>query len=452
MIPHIQPLPSDGTSRGVERSAFTRGPKERPLRVWLDVDALAGDEIADRIRGFRTHEYLAIRELSLSQITVDSEGGATLTESTAANFRQTFFGPAKHNLEALAGWGVPVDTVADPGIELRLILAMFAERGDGCDALVTSSAQLLQIAPKAFPGSNVMPPASALAAIGLHLRLREDFVYRHFDGGRVETGGQDFYSMLAHGVLHEWWRWSSLCPRAADPLKPSAGGLAEAIHVRVTRMLRARDRLHGQLLRVPTPESTDEALLYFDSFLVALAGAFDCAARVADQVYAVHRPREASWRKPDWVQRVKAEDPSLASLVAPAAEVRDCVDVIFLLRNTVHEETLTIVGIVGSSERIESYQAAVPQSQRDALLACATRLGGAAAWGLHTVGDEALAIDLATYTEQATRRCLVALNALMAAVAVERLGAEREQRRTFGPPEQVARKLPLFLELAGLQA
>ncbi|HEX5127252.1 MAG TPA: hypothetical protein VFW00_10975 [Rhodocyclaceae bacterium] len=310
------------------------------------------------------------------------------------------------------------------------------------------SPQLLAIAPVYFAESNAMLPQAALSVLGLHLRLREDYVYHHIDSLRIETGSKSFYSMLVDSILPEWWRWSVLCPRPADPLDPSPAGLTEAIHVRITRALRARDRLHGQFLRVPSDDTVDEALMHFESFLVAFAGAFDCAARVADQAYELARPRQASWRKKEWLKDLCSKDPDLGPMVSDETTVRKVIDLVFLLRNTIHEETLKPIGVIGRNDRIEQYDAAIPTEVRNDLLNCVAALGGERFWGLTALGSDFIAIDIPIFTERALTDGVRVLNQLLAAIRVERFGLN--PLSTYDAPEDIATDAPWFLELAGL--
>jgi hypothetical protein len=119
---------------------------------------------------------------------------------------------------------------------------------------------MLDIANLFYPESNTMASRDALAVIGLLLRLREDFVWDQRQGFRQETNATSFYTMLAHDLLPESWRWYEACPSAASPFEPSAHGLSRAIHERIARALRARDRMLGHLFRVPSKSSIDEAL------------------------------------------------------------------------------------------------------------------------------------------------------------------------------------------------
>jgi hypothetical protein len=416
------------------------------LRIWVDLDSLAGDPSLNRLLGFRTHPDLEIKEIKLEQITLRSDGSALLEETSKDFHRQTGFLPAAHNLEVLGKWGVALDYSADPLIDKRMILAMFA-RGS-CDALVTRSAQLLEVGPIHYEGANAMALAPVLAALGLFLRLREDFVYRHYDDGRTQTSGMSFYAMLAHSLLPNWWRWRNLCPQTRSLVESSPARLTEAVHIRVTRMLRARDRMHGQLLRVPSDASIDEASSFFDSFLVAFAGAFDCVARTADRLYGIDRPKQAGWRKTSWLAQLEKSDPMMARLVSKDSSIGKLIDILFLLRNTIHEEALLPVGVIGPSDRIDRFEVAIPKDSLERLWDCCESLGGVEAWGLTSFDSEVVTINLASYAEKVVVEGTGALNQLLDAIPVERFGVKGPS--SHGPPPHYEHVYPSIRDLAGL--
>jgi len=179
-------------------------------------------------------------EISLSEISINDDG-ATLDHGRNGQLFRSFFPPAKSNLRVLEQYGYNLDS--EPDLRVRCVLAMFAWRG--CDCLVTRSAAMRDIANLFYPESNTMASRDALAVIGLLLRLREDFVWDQREGFRQETNATSFYTMLAHDLLTESWRWYEACPSAASPFEPSAHGLSRAIHERIARSLRARDRMLG---------------------------------------------------------------------------------------------------------------------------------------------------------------------------------------------------------------
>lgn len=446
MIPYVTPFDHSPPSRGLERSAFARGAGERPLAVIVDSSTCKSDD-ARRLLGLQHNKLLRLDRISLDQITVDDDGCATLDFTRGDRQIRHFCRVARHNLNVLSQWDVALDTVADPDIERRLILAMMA-RQIGSDAFVTEAPQVLDITRRFYPTSNPMTPTSALALVGLHLRLREDFVYRQSGPVRYQTNSERFYDLMGYALLPDIWRWFELCEDAASALDPSPRGLARGIHHRITHVLRARDRLHGYLLRETSDVTMTEALFYFGSLLVELAGAFDAAARVADSAYGIRKPRQASWRSSDWRTRLVTLAPILAPVLADKSQTRDTLDVIYLLRNSIHEEPLKLIGRLSEGGHITRYQAAVPAEQRAALLDIISRRGGGAAWGIEELNPELLSIDLHAYVEQILRTATTELNTLFRMIEVERYGLQSLPQ--YGPPESIALDLPEFRLLGGL--
>jgi hypothetical protein len=79
-------------------------------------------------------------------------------------------------------------------------------------------------------------------------------------------------------------------------------GLAGSAIERLSRALRARDRMQEQLRLRATSDTQEEALFYFDVVLLMLAAALDVVARVAHRIYGLPARgyRGASWRSDEW--------------------------------------------------------------------------------------------------------------------------------------------------------
>ncbi|XYH95475.1 hypothetical protein ACMHYB_47990 [Sorangium sp. So ce1128] len=192
--------------------------------MFIDADSCAAaDDLIETLRGFGANPYTELEDVHLSQIKFDDDGSAQLVRTKKDSETTHSLRPARANLSAIRNWGTSLDLEQDPYIDSRMVLAMIAEQ-IGCDALATTSRQLLETAAKFYSRSNTMSPADAIATIGLHLRLREDFVYKQSTVVRVETNSADYYSMMSHGLLPALWRWFALCPKNESPLAPSPQG------------------------------------------------------------------------------------------------------------------------------------------------------------------------------------------------------------------------------------
>jgi hypothetical protein len=432
VLPRVLPMRDTLTkkllSRGhdIERSAFARGPGERELRIFIDADGCK-TALVDKIRGFSGREHVRVEDIRADQLTLHNDGSATLDRSNGTVTKRCFFPSARANLDAIRSWRFRLPR--EDGIENRVVMAMTLGAVVGSDAFVTESRGLQRIAATFAKDGNVMPPDAALALLGLHLRLREDFVISSFGQGGMQTDATSFYSLVASDLLPQSTRWIRHCSPTPLPSGPSLSGLAKAVVSRLARALRSRDRLLGYLQREPSMSTFDEALFYFDAFLVALAGSFDASARVADEIYGLNEPKRSGWHNHKWLKAAFAQDARLLQLFQPDSQVWDAIKMLFLLRNTVHGETLRVVGLMGSAWEIAEYHASIPQAQRDEIVAIAKRRGGVDAWGVAQIDAEHFACDLGAYTEKLLPLATHALDALMKVVDVERCGTNGEDLR-----------------------
>jgi hypothetical protein len=205
------------------------------------------------------------------------------------------------------------------------------------DALVTDSAFLLG-RPQGVRG-NPVPPVAAVASLGLFLRLHGDF---HVSRDLTLDRGM-FYGLAAWELVPQAWRYVTACRSAGQAIgRDSFWMLARAVVERMERALRARDRLHEQFQIPQSHDTADEALFYLDMLLVQLNGAFDALARVAHLGLGLNGSyRHASWRHSGWRAQLAKPAPTLAALMADETEERDALELVALLRNSVHGEPFT---------------------------------------------------------------------------------------------------------------
>lgn len=434
MIPEVRISAHATRSRDQELSAFARGPNERRLRIVIDVDSFVDQGQLVELLGFSANRNVETDPIRLSQIKFNDDGNALLNRTTLSRVSRHIIGSARHNIEMIQKLGVLVNIERDPALKGRLALAMYAEL-NRCDAFVSDSAELLSVARRFYPAGNPMTLSEGFAVLGLHLRLREDFVVKQLSSYREESNGTDFYSSLARCLLGEWNRWNALCPRSKSPFSQSIAGLADAVVNRIARALRARDRMHGFLFREPSPASIDEALFYFDAFLVAVGGAFDAAARVADSAYKIGQ-RMPGWRRERWRKQLAKLAPALAEAVGRGTPLGATLEVVSRLRNLLHEEPLKVFGVLGSGYKVAEYRAAIPDADRAELLAGVAQLGGVQRWGLGDIQAEFLSLDLGRYVEAGLPAAISGLNVLMRLTEVEKFGIEAEP--PFEPDRELA--------------
>lgn len=452
MIPRVWPM-RDRQLGDRDRSAFARGPTQRNLRVHVDVEALQAEEGFERLMSFAHHDTIDVVELRPKDFTLDEKGVATWSVESVRRDRsrndgavvrthhEEFFYPAGNNLKALRAMGFDLDAEAE--LEKRALMAMFAWRG--CDAFVSSHAAR-NLASRRYPESNPLSVLEATALIGLFLRLREDFVYWCADGAVRTTTASSFYSTMAEYLLPGLDRWMVHCPEGSTAFEPSPAGLVRGVHERTVRALRARDRLLGQLFRVPQRSTMDDALFYFDGFLVSLTAAFDCAYRLLSRCYAL-KPTP-TLRQPKWTQALLAAQTKFVE-VAEGTPMGDVALILHTLRNVLHEEPFKVVGLVDEGGDLLAFQAGLSPKEREHIEVALQRTGGADSWGFYEVGDGAFTIDLHRFTERMLTEATEVIRFIVRTTEVERMGPARPipaAPRTPGRPRDIAD----FAALGGL--
>ena len=490
VIPRIQYVERAAhRERGI-RSAFSTDGEERRLHIFVDVESLSSGSLAtEMIHGYDGHPLIlcetigagGTRTLTVGAVAEDSDNASIGVGGESVG--TAWVRSASQKRELAEQYARDKSEAGIRALTDRLLLASHAEL-HGSDAYVTASDDLIRVARKGFfAGANIMTPEEALALIGLYLRLRGDFGHHHSGGSRVTFGRSGFYRGLACSLLPESERWFACCPSHVNPWDVAPRDLAEAVVTRIERALRARDRLHQALLVERTPEANDEALFYFDMFLVSLAGAFDAIARVAHKAYGMNGSIfDANWRKehrrrkPEtlflafvrgvlgwlapttvsrprttWMQRLGESAPTVAQLMFPHEPTRDALEAVVQLRNSIHAEALSTIGFHDTGSSHTEYPVVVPPAARRELVGVVRRRGGDGAWGIRELDREAFVLDVATYVECALEHAVSGVNKLMRAVAVERLGCSPAARLPgwTGPSDVALQRIRLLSGLAG---
>jgi hypothetical protein len=207
---------------------------------------------------------------------------------------------------------------------------------------------------------------------------------------------------------------------------------------RLDRALRARDRLLEQFQGDADRDAIDEALFHLDVVLLMLSGSLDATARVAHIAYGFGRSslNNAGWRKDHpWLERLAESDRQLADSVNPGTTRRDIIDIVGLLRNTIHGEALQ--GLTAHDEQRPldpENLVRLPQRQERRLLAALNRCGGQAAWGVRDVGGGFLTLEADTFVEALVAKSATAINGLMAETDYGRL-LDGDTELLPGPPD-----------------
>jgi hypothetical protein len=420
--PMIRRIPLPEARGGEVRSAFMRGAKERPLRLVVDHSRITPGQTSDLLAGFVGHpsvELWSTHNDAWPHLQIDwtSSRDDRLRVHWTSSTRRSLTGvwPASQYRQA-AHQAVTLGLMEDEEMAYRELVLAAACADSRMDALVTDSALLLDRPPGVR--GNPMPSAAAVASLGLFLRLRGDY---HVSRDLTLDRGM-FYGLAAWELVPEAWRYVNACRSTGQAIgRDTFWILARAVVERMERALRARDRLHEQFQIPQSHDSADEALFYLDMLLVQLSGAFDALARVAHLGLGLNGSyRHASWRNSGWRAQLAKPAPTLAALMADETEERDALDLVALLRNSVHGEPFTPTPRRVAGQTINLIQ--LPAEDTPLFLAAVGRRGGDAAWGMHPVATTSggIRIEADTYVEVLLPAVARSLNALMRATEVER--------------------------------
>ncbi|MFL5409466.1 MAG: hypothetical protein ACJ79O_26915 [Myxococcales bacterium] len=425
-----------------ERSAFARGPRERPLRVVIDRETAIKDEALQLLLELAGREHVELFSTSPDdekalRIEIDpidrSEDMAPVRIHRAESFshRAVIFA---HQYEEMARASAAAGETSEEDA-LRALLLAAAAYDLGADALVTGSPVLLSGEHGEFIArSNPLPSTVAAALAGLFLRLRADFAYVSVQGLNEAVSPWLFYWIVTRDLLPAGWRWLSGCSdqtRNEIAMADLAGSALE----RFSRALRARDHLHEQVRLSATNETNDVAVFYFDVVLLMLTAAFDIAAHVAHLVYELPPKtyRSATWRRQWWRDDLRVAANPLAALMDKEQPARDALELAAILRNKIHGEALRAVTFKRGGRPAET-MIELPSPVVDDLRVAASRLGGEADWGFRASGPRTY-IEPDQYVEALLPAVASGLNDLMAATEVERLGAPKVVRSAGAPDE-----------------
>ena len=190
--------------------------------------------------------------------------------------------------------------------------------------------------------------SSAEAAAQLSLFLRSRGIFALGDGTALTFEARLwFYVVASRVVIPAADRWFSACQVSSadedvldsDTLPTTLRALGQTCLERVNWAVRSRD----QVLSVV---DSDLIPFYLDAFLLQMSGAFDALAHVTARGLGVHVNRVSpSWRTLRWLDALRTSNPGLAALMDPGSAHRDTIEIVSLLRNSIHDSGLPAVGI-----------------------------------------------------------------------------------------------------------
>jgi hypothetical protein len=269
-------------------------------------------------------------------------------------------------------------------------------------------------------------PGAALPLVGLYLRREGSFLtYRSADGNATAALNRGlWYWVAARDLLPAGWRWLSVCVRAGDEGE-RLGHLARSVLGRVQRALQERDAVLWALNQPQDNDIAGDALDSLDGVLLRLMGAVDATARVAHRVLAIEDDEYgAAWQRKKWRRRVAEVAPGLAAIVAPGSDGAYTVEILRLLRNSIHGTALQPLAVASRPGQRDATLVGLPSEDALRLVDAMDALGGSGHFGVREVLPGRVHADPGELVDEVFRRTVDLLNRLMEETPVERVAGE----------------------------
>jgi hypothetical protein len=422
----------------IEQFAFGRGKSARGLRIFADCETVPDSPELDVLLAFAHHPDVEVigtdaRFSNLLRVGgYDAQHGYTPWDIDYAN--------GNRMSSAVPGPDIPRmgRDFSEPGQEERGQRASVLVTGAAdheADAFATGDPLLLEKIPRnLIADGNPMTVAEAVALLGLFLRVREDFALDFGEGYRFSVDRSGFYFVLTRDLTPSGWRWFSGCVDHSHHTKDDGlMMMAQSAMERIERSLRARDRLNEKLQLPARRDLSDEAIFYFYVALYMLGGAFDGLAHVAHTVHGLGgSERMIGWGSKSWMKQLKTANPALHGMMTRGQPHRDARELVAILRNTIHHESLHTIMQSGGNRRERVVVPAGIEKELEEVLA---RVGDAADFGITRQADNRLYIEPAIYLEQVLAPVLAAMNAVMDGTPVETLAGANPATFLNAPPE-----------------
>jgi hypothetical protein len=124
---------------------------------------------------------------------------------------------------------------------------------------------------------------------------------------------------------------------------------------------------------------------------------------------------------------------TLAQLMDDGAPARDALDLVALLRNTVHGEALRTVAAKYASRPLQNVLL-LPKDQEHQLLTLIDRRGGNDAWGIQELPGRGISMQMDVFVESIFPMAFNALDTLIGGIEVQRLAGVELAPLSTGPP------------------
>ncbi|MEU1527134.1 hypothetical protein ABZ413_33595 [Nocardia rhamnosiphila] len=339
---------------------FGPGPRQRRLRVLLDLDTLAedmaGTAVWNQFRRLTGFGHIDLWRVSLSpnqpqpkrgELGVlylkdlpDVGGWSTLTGS------QFGYHLRDHNINrsgVVRLKPTPPQPEPDPDRKhlTRAIVLSEAARAAGADIVVSRAPTVGRADLEVNYETNFFTPEQAVVITAHYLRTQHIYP---LPGGSTRTIRQNFYESAVWALAPGVFDWQAKCTRNASQSAHTAA-CTDMIN-RFMRALRAFDDLLLHLGQASSPESSEDAAEALDLMLLMLCGAIDVLGRsLHPALHLPGQPKDAKLHieKNYYIPRIRplfADHPDIERLDA----LQVAIQVVFELRNTVHNLSLRAMG------------------------------------------------------------------------------------------------------------
>lgn len=325
-------------------SPFTRGAKERPLRISIDPGIYStgarysSDAIEAIVELSQAHESVALffgdervrwRENSVG----NEQSSVHLSSRPQSSVRPgRDFRDLQVSAERIAA-NAPF-TVSEAGV-LGTLQVAEESWAQGCDIFVTEHPGLLLFRDEwRFCHLNILTPSEAASLAGQLLRSRDNYTLA-WRRGRYGSNRSDFYSAAVRTAIPNFSVLHSVACRASQLNRSEASGESIAVFGRLSHALQCRDAVFRWFYRKPDPTSRDEMFFYLNYFLLLACGALDALAALVGRFYGIRG--NLSFNRPASLSSLRERSPSLWKAIS-SEETRAACGLLFPLRNQIHGE------------------------------------------------------------------------------------------------------------------
>jgi hypothetical protein len=291
------------------------------------------------------------------------------------------------------------------------------------DFFVTDSKFLLEYTPERVWGTNVISSEEAIAIIGSHLRNRGNYLIEMTTDGWFKRNLDriSFYWIVRLAILGP----ISLGETLTNESSHQNFKILSALAYRCEQMLKSRDHALTNLLQPQNNQTLDEALYFFDMFLLTMGGMFDALAKIADVLLGLKsNERSIGWNKEKWLKKVENRDRRLSQLVAEGSRWRSVLKLHSILRNTIHGEQMDSMHYQNARGPQQSLFV-LTGDDADSINCLLQGLGGPETWGTVPSNNNDLWLGIGP-----TMECLLAESIRFTIETIMHLGAGTGERRS----------------------